>query len=170
MSQADSPDHDANPPDGFEPFPFAQGFATLVGPIFQRLGEVDGRTNLALGFRVAPHHCNPAGICHGGMLMTVMDIAIGVNTAIAAQTQTFTPSVNLTYDFLRPGMIGEWLETRIDFAHTTKRTGFAAGLLIGPNGPVLRANGICKIPSAEDPRFGGKRDWSGKGGDKGGAG
>jgi hypothetical protein len=32
--------------------------------------------------------------------------------------------------------------------------GFADGFLVGPHGPVLRCNGICKLPRADDPRFG----------------
>ena len=100
-----------------------------------------------------PHHCNPAGICHGGMMMTVMDMAIGVATSMAAATNAFTPSVNLTYDFVAPGKMGWWLQSKIDWVHATKRTGFANGYLMGPEGPVLRANGICKIASADDPRF-----------------
>ena len=139
----------ASAPEGFTPFEFADGFATHVGPIFQK---VEGR-EFKLGFRVMPYHCNPAGICHGGMMMTVMDIAIGINTSIGAGTGVFTPSVNLTYDFVAPGTTGDWLESSIDWVSTTKRTGFGNGFLIGPKGPVLRANGICKIPSADDPRF-----------------
>jgi uncharacterized protein (TIGR00369 family) len=99
------------------------------------------------------HHCNPAGICHGGMMMTLMDMAIGVNVSIGAETNAFTPSVNLTYDFVAPAPLGAWLESKVDWVHTTRRTGFANGYLMGPDGAVLRANGICKIAKADDPRF-----------------
>ena len=33
------------------------------------------------------------------------------------------------------------------------RMGFASGLLIGPEGPVMRCNGIAKLPNANDKRF-----------------
>jgi uncharacterized protein (TIGR00369 family) len=137
------------PPEGFVPFPQTAGFAHHIGPIYWRLA--DGAASL--GFRVEPHMCNPAGICHGGMMMTVMDMAVGVAATIAARTQKFAPSVNLVCDFLQPGQLGDWLHSKVDFTYTTRRTGFAAGILIGSNGPVMRANGIVKIPSDNDTRF-----------------
>ncbi len=140
---------DPAPPEGFHPFPFTDGFASHVGPIFIALRDGEG----VLGFRVMPHHCNPAGICHGGMMMTVLDMAIGTNVAIHAKTNVFTPTVNLTYDFVTPGRLGSWLESKVDWVHTTKRTGFANGYLMSPEGPVMRANGICKIPKEGDARF-----------------
>lgn len=140
---------DANPPDGFHEFPHSMGFAEHVGPMFIKMSEGEG----ILGFRVRSYHCNPAGICHGGMMMTVMDMAIGVNIAIGAKSEGFLPSVNLVYDFVASGPMGAWLESKVDWVHTTKRTGFANGYLVGPDGPVLRANGICKIARADDPRF-----------------
>ena len=150
---------DPKPPEGWEPFSFADGFATRVGPIFMKADAGEGG-QVQLGFRVQPYHCNPAGICHGGMMMTVMDIVVGMNTSRAAGTGVFTPSVNMTYDFVKSGQIGDWLESRIEWVHATKRTGFANGYLMNGDEPVMRANGICKIPSADDPRFqmpGGKK-------------
>ncbi len=140
---------DPAPPEGFHEFPFRDGFASHVGPIFITMRE--GKA--VLGFRVMPHHCNPAGICHGGMMMTVMDMAIGANVAVNAGVEVFTPTVNLTYDFIMPGRRGNWLESKFDWVHTTRRTGFANGYLMGPDGAVMRANGICKIPKKGDPRF-----------------
>jgi len=138
-----------NPPAGFEPFPYGDGFMNHVGPVFMAMKE----DRPVLGFRVAPYHCNPAGICHGGMMMAVMDVAIGIATAQAAENGGFTPSVNLTYDFVMPGQIGDWLESKVDWVHTTYKTGFANGYLIGPKGPVLRANGICKIVRGDSKNF-----------------
>jgi len=144
-----TPDLDPNPPEGFTVFPHSDGFADHVGPLFFKMKGGEG----VLGFRVMDHHCNPAGICHGGMLMTVMDMAIGVAVAMHAKTNAFTPSVNLTYDFVAPGPKGAWLESKVDWVYTTKRTGFANGYLVGPNGVIMRANGICKIANPDDPRF-----------------
>jgi acyl-coenzyme A thioesterase PaaI-like protein len=147
----DAPDHSLPDaiPEGFEAFPQVEGFAVHIGPIYWRRGS----EGADIGFRVLPHMCNPAGICHGGMMMTVMDMAIGVAATIAAKTVKFAPSVNLACDFLQPGQLGDWLQSKVDFTFTTRRTGFASGLLIGSNGPVLRANGIVKIPSDGDTRF-----------------
>ncbi len=137
-------------PAGFEPFPVNKGFAVHVGPLYFKQTETAG----ILGFRVMPHHLNPVGNCHGGMMMTVMDMALGFNTRMAAGNESFPPSIQLAYDFLQPAELGDWLESDVTFTHTTRRMGFADGFLIGPRGPVMRCNGICKLPRDDDPRFG----------------
>lgn len=145
--------YDPEAPEGFIAFPVETGFAELVGPLFVHAERQ------AIGFRVAARHCNPLGICHGGMMMTVMDMAIGMAVNQAAASPTFPASINLAYDFLSPAQAGDWLESRVDFTHTTRRTGFANGYLMGPDGPVMRANGICKIPSSANPLYG-RTDWN----------
>ncbi|MEQ9643079.1 MAG: PaaI family thioesterase [Alphaproteobacteria bacterium] len=138
-----------DPPAGFVPLPDVDGFITHVGPLYVRWTEASAQ----LGFRVAEHHANPAGICHGGMLMTLMDMGIAVALKVAAKSEMFLPTINLSFDFLAPANVGDWLVSEVSFTHTTPRMGFAHGLLIGPNGPVARANGIMKIPKADDARF-----------------
>ena len=77
-------------PDGFVPLDFDGLFDHLethftqhVGPIYVRQTEA-GRQ---LGFEVKPHMCNPAGICHGGMLMTVMDVGLASHFYALGQFQ-----------------------------------------------------------------------------------
>jgi uncharacterized protein (TIGR00369 family) len=156
-------------PAGFQPLTAKDGFIDLVGPIFVRWTEAPRRATArrdsesasvllgagtaSLGFRVEPKHANPAGICHGGMLMTVLDMGIAVALKVAAKSDKFLPTINLTFDFVAPAPVGAWLESEVSFTHTTPRMGFAHGLLVGPDGPVVRANGIMKIPSDRDPRF-----------------
>jgi len=48
------------------------------------------------------------------------------------------------------------MQTELEVIQTTKRMGFVRGLLNGPNGPVMRFNGILKIPSETDPRYNAK--------------
>ncbi len=137
-------------PDGFKEFSQTNGFAGHAGPLYAKV--VDGKGSI--GFRVLPHHANPVGICHGGAMMTVMDMAIGMAIMLKNPEAPFVPSVNLTFDFLKPGNLGDWLYTEVDFVHSTRRMGFASGIMLGSDGPVLRCNGICKIPRGEDPTFG----------------
>jgi len=142
-----------NVPDGFQPFPEDQGFTNHIGPLYFRVEDKAGIKVGTMGFVVQDIHMNPAGICHGGMMMTLMDMAVGMNVQLAAETEAFSPTIQMSYDFLQPAMKDEWLVSEIDFRHTTRRLGFASGLLIGPKGPVMRCNGLAKLPSANDPRF-----------------
>ncbi len=140
---------DQQVPEGFSLFSPPEGFANLVGPLYIAMkGDVP-----TIGFRVEERHCNPAMICHGGMMMTVMDMAVGMGVVFSSGTKKFVPSVNLTFDFLKPAPLGAWLESKIDFTEPRRSMGFASGYLMGPDGPVMRANGICKILSDDSKSF-----------------
>lgn len=140
---------EATPPDGFKPLPVPWGFAELVGPLYFH----ETRSDAPIGCFVQEKHLNPARICHGGMLMTMMDMGVGFAIGAKAEDASFLPTMNMSYDFLAPAQLGDWLESKVDFVHTTKNTGFANGYLMSPRGIVVRANGICKIVRGEDKRF-----------------
>ena len=120
----------------------SEDFMSHVGPVYWRLDE-GGMPQL--GFEVLPHMCNPMGICHGGMLMTVLDTGLAVVLHAALKETRFTPSMSFNFDFLAPGKLGEWLQTSGQCVRKTKRTGFVNGLLSHADGPVMSASGIFKI-------------------------
>ena len=113
-------------PDGWKELDFDGMFDHLeahftqhVGPIYIR-GSLE-RGDQQLGFEVQEHMCNPAGICHGGMLMTVMDVGLAFVLHNHMGGARFTPSVSFNFDFLAPGQ------------------------LVGKDGPVITGSGIFKI-------------------------
>ena len=135
-------------PEGFVPLDFDGLFDHLethftqhVGPIYVRQTEA-GRQ---LGFEVKPHMCNPAGICHGGMLMTVMDVGLAFILHNAMGHHTFTPSVSFNFDFLAPGQMGDFLICEGECTRQSKNLGFVSGRLVGKDGPVITGSGIMKI-------------------------
>lgn len=144
-----APPSDFQIPEGFVAFPIGDGYADLIGPLYVKIADGD----CSIGFRVEARHCNPAGICHGGMLMSVMDMALGMGASVMGKIEKFLPSMNLTHDFIQPGQKGDWIYSKVDFVEPKRRFVFANGYLIGSNGPVLRANGIMKIPSDNNPTF-----------------
>ncbi len=138
------------PPEGFTILPITDGFMDHVGPVYVKRGE---GPEIHLGFRVDARHCNPIGICHGGMMMAVMDTAIGVNISMASPDGAFTPSISLSYDFVAPGHAGNWLESKVNWVHAGRKTGFAQGFLMRGDTIIMRASGVCKILRKDDPRF-----------------
>ena len=122
-------------------------YMSHVGPVYWRGQEDTPR----LGFEVMPHMCNPMGICHGGMMMTVLDTGLAIVLHAAMKETRFTPSISFNFDFLAPGKIGDWLETSGECIRQTSRTGFVSGMLTGPDGPVMRASGIFKITDTAIP-------------------
>ncbi|PWR22011.1 PaaI family thioesterase [Zavarzinia compransoris] len=133
-----------------EPAPAPPGFAAydlpdfmaLVGPLYRRVA--DGR--FQVGFRIAQRHCNPGGICHGGMIMTVMDVALGEQVLLAAgRGAAFTPTVTLSTEFLAPGRLGDWIESEAVLTHVDGGIGFAQARLCGPQGPVAQGRAVFRV-------------------------
>lgn len=144
-----TPEQEHDVPEGFKVFGLNDGLFGLVGPVFGRIMDGEAR----LGFRVAAKHLNPAGSCHGGMLATLVDVQIGFGSAVALKQRKFFPTINLNCDFLAPVMTGEWVEGRTEVIRATPRMVFCNATLLVNAAPVLRANGIMKIPSDKDHRF-----------------
>ena len=135
-------------PEGFKPLDFGGMFDHLdtyftkhVGPLYVR----ETKQGRQLGFEVKPHMCNPAGICHGGMLMTVMDVGLAFILHNAMGHHTFTPSVSFNFDFLAPGQLGDFLTCEGECTMQSKNLGFVSGRLVGKDGPVITGSGIMKI-------------------------
>jgi len=122
------------------------GFIRVNGPLFGRL-EADGRP--VMGFFVEDRHVNPAGICHGGMLMTFADMLLGLTTSLAGGDRKFLPTVNMTADFLAPAPLGAWVEGQGRLLRLTRNLAFADGVITADGETCMRASGMMKIPSKE---------------------
>lgn len=135
-------------PAGFIEFPFPPGehFLTLTGPLYIKRDD----KKLVLGLRVENRHCNIANICHGGMLMTFADMQLGVGARFELEQESgFSPTINMTADFLSPAANGAWLEGRTDLLRATRNFLFCQCIVTANGAPVLRASGIMKLGGAE---------------------
>lgn len=139
---------DAAVPPGFRPVPMRPtgSFAHVNGPLHAKM--VDGK--LVLGFRVEPRHCNPARICHGGMLMTFADMLLGMGSNFGAKLGRFLPTVSMTTDFLAPAPLGSWVEGSTDVLRVTRNLVFAQCLARADGAVALRASGTMKLGPAFD--------------------
>ncbi len=148
MNEASSPFGDI--PAGFRLIAFeGVTFNSAVGPFYIKRDERE----IVLGFRAEQRHCNPAGIVHGGMLMTVADMTAGFCTAMNAKIDKFMPTVNMTFDFVASGNVGDWIEGRSEIMKITRSLAFATVDLSAAGNRLLRASCIMKIPSGEGFRF-----------------
>jgi len=130
-------------PPGFKRIPLVPegNFADVNGPLWRRIE--DGK--LTVGFRVERRHCNPAGGCHGGMLMTFADMLLGLGSNFAERLNRFLPTVNLTGDFLAPAPLGAWVQGRAEVLRVTRNLVFSQTLITADDVPVLRASGVMKL-------------------------
>jgi uncharacterized protein (TIGR00369 family) len=123
-------------------------FVSRNGPLY---GKREG-DRFVLGFRVEQRHCNPGNTCHGGMLGTLADMLLIHCSNMQARLSRYLLTVNLTCDFIGPAPLGAWLEGRGEVLRVTKSLVFAQGLITADGEPVLRTNGVFKIPPQPDPR------------------
>ena len=135
-------------PEGFKPRRFGDGFIAHNGPLYVKKLE----RGILLGFRVEARHCNPMGICHGGMLASFCDmlLPISVHRKSAEVGLRFLPTVSLQLDYMLPAHLGAWVEGEADVLRVTRAMVFAQGIVRVDGVLAVRCSGVMKI----GPRFG----------------
>jgi uncharacterized protein (TIGR00369 family) len=146
-------------PTGFLKIDFDRGrpeptFNSHIGNLYVRRGEKGTRDEFVMGFRVHQHMCNPAGGLHGGMMMTVADLVGAMGGGTLAGLRKFLPTVNMTFDFVAPAKVGDWVEGRAELVRATRSLLFTNIYLTVDENKILRASSICKIPSGDGLAFG----------------
>ena len=129
-------------------------FNSHIGNLYVKRGEKGTRDEFVMGFRVHQHMCNPAGGLHGGMMMTVADLVGAMGGGTLAGLRKFLPTVNMTFDFVAPAKVGDWVEGRAELVRATRSLLFTNIYLTVGEEKILRASSICKIPSGDGLAFG----------------
>ena len=134
-------------PEGFQSDPRVKPhtFAALVGPFYsQREGD-----NLSLGLRIEERHCNSRGTCHGGLLATLADIALGYASIVAGEPdgekRNFV-TVDLTLQYLASTLAGDWVQSEVRVLTPGSRTVSAEGYLLANGKPVVRISANFRMP------------------------
>ncbi len=134
-------------PAGYEPVASGLGFSDRLQPYYRR---VDG-DDVSFGFVVQEQHLNLMGICHGGALMTLADIAAASSLNRLRDAPSPMPTITLSFDFQSPGKAGHWLHTRAENVSLRRRFGFCSGFVLDGETVVLRYSGVFYLP---DHQFG----------------
>lgn len=129
-------------PDGFRLFGKDQSFNDAISPAYLKVDA----SGPVIGLRLQKHHCNFVGFCHGGVMMTLMDIALSSAVCFALGKYTSTPTVNISFDFISAAKEGDWIYGDIQSVKLTRTMGFASGMIEGPDGSVARASACYKLP------------------------
>ncbi len=132
----------ADVPEGFEPLEIGYGFTDNLKPLYRRVGD----NSVDFGLVVQAQHSNTMGICHGGALMTLADIAAASWANLARGIAAGAPTVNLSMDFIAAAKQGEWIETREEGVVLKRLFGFSRGVIIGSRGVVARFNATFYFP------------------------
>lgn len=134
-------------PAGYEIVRTGLGFSDWLQPYYRRRDGDD----ISFGLCVDEQHLNLMGICHGGALMTLADIAAATSINAHLGGSQPLPTINLGFDFQSPGRRGHWLHTRSDSVQVKRRFGFCNGLILDGDTVILRYSGIFYLPG---DRFG----------------
>lgn len=131
-----------HPPKGFDRVPEGLGFSDSLQPFYRR---IDG-DSVSIGLVVSAQHSNSMGICHGGALTTLADIASATGVNVARKTRGGTPTINLAMDFISAARMGQWIQADIQLVTLKRRFGFSNGVIMNKDGVVARFNGSFYLP------------------------
>jgi acyl-coenzyme A thioesterase 13 len=125
-------------------------FGSLVGPFYSmRNGDA-----VALGLRIEERHCNSRGTCHGGLLATLADVALGYACALAGSTdgkgRNFV-TVDLALQYLEPARVGDWVQSEVEVLNPGSRMASATGHLLANGQPVVRISANFRLLKSRAP-------------------
>ena len=135
----------AGVPEGYEIVQRTQGstFAGLVGPFYAKRQGLE----LSLGLRIEQRHLNSRGTCHGGLLATLADIALGYACVAAnedGRSRNFV-TIDLAVEYLAAAREGDWLYSEVKVMNADTRTAAAAGHLLVEGRPVARISANFRL-------------------------
>jgi acyl-coenzyme A thioesterase 13 len=128
-----------NPPPGFEPLFRTSPFLETTGPYFYRKKD-DG--SFIVGLRILGKHANARGSAHGGLLMTLLDVALGYSSGYGQDPPAKLTTASLAADFVRAPKVGDWVEAHVDVQKVGGRLAFANAFLVVDGERVVRGSAV----------------------------
>ena len=109
-----------------------------------------------VGLRIAEGHTNARGTAHGGLLVTMADIALGYNASFAgtdkragAMPSAALTTANLSVDFAGSAALGDWVEARVDIQRVGGRLAFANAYLSVGSRRIVRASAVFAVTATD---------------------
>src|SRR6185503_4579233 len=130
-------------PEGFRPLnrPRPNPFNDMIGPFYERRRGDE----VSLGLRIEERHCNSRGICHGGLLSALADVALGYAALAVAKSAASFVTVQLSMDYSGAAKPGDWVESEVEVQHAGSRLAFANGYLLAGGRRIVRASAIFAL-------------------------
>ena len=125
-------------PGGFEPLFRTSPYTQTIGPLYHRKGS----DPLVLGVRILDKHANARGFAHGGLLLTLADVALGYALAFRESPPAALVTANISADFAGSAKVGDWVEAHVDIQKSGKRLAFANAYLSANGERILRASAV----------------------------
>jgi acyl-coenzyme A thioesterase 13 len=125
-------------PEGFHRIERLSPFNALVGPLYERR---EGDT-VSIGLAIGEKHTNSRGICHGGVLATLADLALGYAMLARSGDKGSFVTAHLAVDYAGAARSGDWIESQVEIQHVGSRLAFANCYLVAGEKPIVRASAI----------------------------
>ncbi len=125
-------------PADYKPLFRSSPFLDMVGPFYYR----EEGDSFVIAIRILPQHANARGVAHGGLLMTMADIALGYVASHSEDPRVPLITTNLTADFASSAKIGDWVEARVDIQKVGRRVAFANAYLSVGDERIVRASAV----------------------------
>jgi len=122
--------------------PTRNPFNELVGPFYERR-EAEA---VSLGLRIEERHLNSRGFCHGGLLATLADLALGYSMLAAAKGLTNFVTVHLSVDYVDAAKQGDWVESQVDIQRIASKLAFANCYLLSGERRIVHASALFALP------------------------
>lgn len=129
-------------PEGWRQIPRLSPFNALVGPLYERRGAGEV---LSIGLHIEERHANSRGICHGGLLATLADLALGYAMQSRLEGDKAGGgfvTVQLSVDYAGSAKIGDWIESEVRIQRIGARLAFADCYLVAGGARIVRASAI----------------------------
>ena len=138
-----------HPPAGFEPLFRSSPFLDTVGPFFHRKEPGGG---FVVGLRILPKHANARGSAHGGLLLTLVDVALGYRAAFSQDPPAALTTASICADFAGSPKVGDWVEAHVDVQKVGGRLAFANAFLMVDGERMVRASAVFSRGAGPLPR------------------
>jgi uncharacterized protein (TIGR00369 family) len=125
-------------PEAFRKIERLSPFNALVGPLYERR---DGES-VSIGIVIEEKHTNSRGICHGGVLATLADLALGYAMLAKSGDQGSFLTAHLAVDYAGAAKVGDWIESQVEIQRVGARLAFANCYLVANDKPIVRASAI----------------------------
>lgn len=136
----------ADTPPDFAPYAEPSPFLDRIGPLYQKHGD----PNPIFGLRVLEHHCNRRSLAHGGLLVSLADIALGKTGEWSQDPRVSLLTASLSVEFLGSAKLGDWVEAVTDFHQVGRRIAFANCYVTTGSTTIARASGVFKVTDGAD--------------------
>lgn len=129
-------------PEGFEPNTIGP-YSSLIGPLmYKRFTDEQGRLRGEVGLLLEPRHIGGNGRGHGGLLLTLLDEAMGMNAYLQKEVPTVT--VSMTSNFIGATVPGQFLYATAEIVQLTSTLAFMEGKAYCGGKLVGTGNGVWK--------------------------